>query len=151
MIDVMLTFYTIGFTKKSAEQFFELLKKNAVKKLIDIRISNGSQLAGFAKGKDLAYFLREICGIGYRHIEDFAPTKELLSDWHDKKVSWSEYEKIYRGLLDSRHIANKYDINSFDGACFLCSEETPEQCHRRLLVEYFAEHSPSEVKIVHLK
>ncbi len=146
----MVTLFTIGFTKKSAEQFFELLKKNRVKKLVDIRISNSSQLAGFAKGKDLAYFLRQICGIGYRHIVDFAPTKELLADWHDKAISWSEYEKIYRGLLDSRKITSKYTLEEFDGACFLCSEETPEQCHRRLLVEYFAEKNPDKVKIVHL-
>ena len=77
----MITLYTIGFTKKSAEDFFELLKKHHVKNIIDVRISNSSQLAGFAKGNDLIYFLKQICGIGYRHIVDFAPTKELLGDY----------------------------------------------------------------------
>ena len=84
----MITLYTIGFTKKSAEQFFELLKKNNVKQLVDVRISNGSQLAGFAKGKDLAYFIKQICGISYKHITDFAPTKELLDRWHKQTVTW---------------------------------------------------------------
>ena len=82
----MITLYTIGFTKKSAEDFFELLKKHHVKNIIDVRISNSSQLAGFAKGNDLIYFLKQICGIGYRHIVDFAPTKELLGDYRSGKV-----------------------------------------------------------------
>lgn len=146
----MITLYTIGFTKKSAEQFFELLKRNHVKRLVDIRINNTSQLAGFAKGKDLAYFAKEICGIGYDHVVDFAPTKELLDQWHDKIVTWKEYEQIYHSLLTQRRIANNYSLDEFDGACFLCSEETPEQCHRRLLVEYMSEMCPGEITIKHL-
>lgn len=146
----MITLYTIGFTKKSAEQFFELLKNNHVKRLVDVRINNTSQLAGFAKGKDLAYFVRKICGIHYDHITDFAPTKELLDKWHDKEVTWKEYEQIYRELLTDRMIANRYSIDEFDGACFLCSEETPEQCHRRLLVEYMSELCPDDIQIRHL-
>jgi uncharacterized protein (DUF488 family) len=146
----MITLYTIGFTKKSAEQFFELLKKNKVKKLVDVRISNSSQLAGFAKGKDLAYFTKQICGIPYEHIEDFAPTKDLLDRWHKQEVTWSEYEQIYSTMLKERDILRKYGIKAFDGACFLCSEETPEQCHRRLLAEYMQKHSSEEVRIVHL-
>ena len=146
----MITLYTIGFTKKSAEQFFELLKKNKVKKLVDVRISNSSQLGGFAKGKDLAYFTKQICGIPYEHIEDFAPTKDLLDRWHKQEVTWSEYEQIYSTMLKERDILRKYGIKAFDGACFLCSEETPEQCHRRLLAEYMQKHSSEEVRIVHL-
>ena len=91
----MITLYTIGFTRKSAEQFFELLKNNHVTRLVDVRISNTSQLAGFAKGKDLAYFVHQICGINYDHIVDFAPTKDLLDQWHNKEVTWQEYETIY--------------------------------------------------------
>jgi uncharacterized protein (DUF488 family) len=147
----MINLYTIGFTKKSAEQFFELLKKYQVKKLIDIRINNSSQLAGFAKGIDLSYFAKQICGIGYAHVVDFAPTKELLSDYRKKNVDWLEYQRIYRKLIESRNISQKYKTENFDGACFLCSEETPEQCHRRLLVAYFKEISPEEVQIVHIK
>ena len=146
----MITLYTIGFTKKSAEKFFELLKNNGVKQLVDIRISNNSQLAGFAKGKDLAYFVKQICGINYQHIVDFAPTKELLDRWHKQAVTWEDYIVEYTSMLKSRDIIQKYGIRRFDRACFLCSEETPEICHRRLLVEYLRNHSTEEVRIVHL-
>lgn len=147
----MITIYTIGFTKKSAVQFFELLKKNNVKQLVDVRISNASQLAGFAKGKDLEYFVNQICGIPYKHIPDFAPTKDLLDKWHNKEVSWAEYEQIYCTMLKERDIIRKYGIKPFDGSCFLCSEDTPEQCHRRLLAEYMQKSCVEEVQIIHLK
>ena len=146
----MITLYTIGFTKKSAERFFGLLRDNGVKQLVDIRINNSSQLAGFAKGKDLVFFVNEICHIPYQHIVDFAPTKELLDQWHKNEVTWTEYEEIYTKMLKDREIVKKYGVKSFDGACFLCSEDTPEQCHRRLLAEYMKEHSKEEVRIVHL-
>lgn len=146
----MITLFTIGFTKKSAERFFTLLKDNGVKSLIDVRISNSSQLAGFAKGKDLEFFVKEICHIPYKPITDFAPTKELLDQWHKKTVSWTEYEEIYTSALKQRNIIKRYGVKQFDGACFLCSEETPEQCHRRLLVEYMKKHSTEEVRIIHL-
>lgn len=146
----MITLFTIGFTKKSAEHFFNLLRNNGVKQLVDIRISNSSQLAGFAKGKDLEFFVKEICHIPYRHIADFAPSKELLDQWHKQEVTWKEYEKIYIQLLKDRDILRKYGIKAFDGSCFLCSEDTPEQCHRRLLAEYLQEHSSEQVKIIHL-
>lgn len=146
----MITFYTIGFTKKSAEIFFELLKKNGVRQLIDVRINNGSQLAGFAKGKDLAYFVKKICGINYKHIIDFAPTKDLLDRWHKETITWDEYVDEYTAMLQNRAIIKKYGIKQFDGACFLCSEETPEMCHRRLLTEYMKNYSSEEVKIVHI-
>ena len=146
----MITLYTIGFTKKSAERFFGLLRDNGVKQLVDIRINNSSQLAGFAKGKDLEFFVNEICHIPYQHIVDFAPTKELLDQWHKNEVTWPEYEEIYTKMLKDREIVKKYGVKSFDGACFLCSEDTPEQCHRRLLAEYMKEHSKEEVRIVHL-
>ena len=146
----MITLYTIGFTKKSAEQFFGLLRKNNVKQLVDVRISNSSQLAGFAKGKDLEFFTNEICHIPYIHIVDFAPTKELLDLWHKNEVTWTEYVEIYTQMLKDREIVKKYGVKSFDGACFLCSEDTPEQCHRRLLAEYLQEHSKEKVRIVHL-
>ena len=146
----MITLYTIGFTKKSAEQFFNLLRDNNVMQLIDVRISNSSQLAGFAKGKDLEFFVKEICHIPYKHITDFAPSKELLDQWHKQEVTWEEYVKVYTDLLKDRDVLRKYGVKSFDGSCFLCSEDTPEQCHRRLLAEYFKKHSADPVKIVHL-
>jgi len=146
----MITFYTIGFTRKSAEQFFGLLRDNGVKQLVDVRISNSSQLAGFAKGKDLEFFTNEICHIPYKHIIDFAPTKELLDRWHKNEVTWPEYVEIYTKILKDRDVAKKYGAKAFDGACFLCSEDTPEQCHRRLLAEYLQKHSKEKVQIEHL-
>lgn len=146
----MITLYTIGFTKKSAEHFFDLLKDNDVKQLVDVRISNSSQLAGFAKGKDLEFFVKEICHIPYKHIVDFAPSKELLERWHKQEVTWDEYEKVYIRLLKDRDILRNYGTKAFDKSCFLCSEDTPEQCHRRLLAEYYKEHSIEQVKIIHL-
>lgn len=146
----MITLYTIGFTKKSAEHFFNLLRDNHVKQLVDVRISNSSQLAGFAKGKDLEFFVKEICHIPYKHIADFAPTKELLDQWHKQEVTWDEYIKVYTDLLKDREILQKYGVKAFDGSCFLCSEDTPEQCHRRLLAEYLQKHSKEKVAIVHL-
>lgn len=146
----MITLYTIGFTKKSAEHFFNLLRDNNVKQLVDVRISNSSQLAGFAKGKDLEFFVREICHIPYKHVADFAPSKELLDRWHKQDVTWEEYERIYIRLLNDRNIMRNYGIKAFDGSCFLCSEDTPEQCHRRLLAEYLKKHSTEQVMILHL-
>lgn len=146
----MITLYTIGFTKKSAEQFFELLKARRVRTLVDVRINNRSQLAGFAKGSDLTYFLQQIGGIGYRHITDFAPTKELLSDYRAGKVDWKEYERIFNDLLSKRAINKRYQVADFDNCCFLCSEETPEYCHRRLLAEYLQRQEPENVQIIHL-
>ncbi len=146
----MTTLYTIGFTKKSAERFFSLLRDNGVKQLVDVRISNGSQLSGFAKGKDLEFFVKEICHIPYKHITDFAPSKELLDKWHKQEVTWAEYETIYTTMLKERDILRKYGVKQFDGSCFLCSEETTEYCHRRLLAEYMKKHSSEEVKIIHL-
>jgi len=141
--------YTIGFTKKSAEQFFSLLLDNRVKRLVDIRINNSSQLAGFAKGADLQYFARAIGNMDYVYMEDFAPTKELLSDYQNKRMDWDEYQKIYHSLLKERNIAKKYDVKDFDGSCFLCSENIPDHCHRRLLVEFFKAQNKN-VEIVHL-
>ncbi|WP_297273549.1 DUF488 domain-containing protein [uncultured Bacteroides sp.] len=146
----MVTLYTIGFTKKNAEQFFELLKKNHISRLVDVRINNSSQLAGFAKGVDLKYFVKHICNAEYVHIIDFAPTKDLLSKWRKEEVNWEQYTKVYLGLLKERGIIKKYGVKCFDNSCFLCSEETPEMCHRRLLVEYMKENSTEDVNIVHL-
>ncbi len=132
----MIELYTIGFTQKSARQFFDLLKNNGVAELVDTRISNQSQLAGFAKSDDLAFFTQAICGISYSHQLDFAPTKELLSKYRKDEISWQEYEVEYLNLLDLRRIAHKADVAHLHCRCLLCSEHTPEFCHRRLLAEY---------------
>ena len=146
----MITLYTIGFTKKSAEHFFELLKMHNISIVIDVRINNSSQLAGFAKGSDLEYFLKQIGNIKYCHVEDFAPTKELLSNYRAGKVNWSEYVHIYTMLLDKRQINQRYKVTDFDNCCFLCSEDTPEQCHRRLLAEYLKQQDSNNIRIIHL-
>lgn len=146
----MIKLFTIGFAKKTAKYFFEILNNNGVEKIIDIRFNNKSQLAGFAKSPDIGYFAKEICNIDYEYIIDFAPTKELLSDYRNKKIDWLGYERIFRQLIEKRNVAKKYNIENFNNACFLCSEDVPDRCHRRLLVEYFKKINPN-IKIIHLK
>ena len=127
--------FTIGFSGKSAEEFFTLLTQNSVKKLIDIRLNNSSQLSGFTNIKHLPYFLK-LHNIEYDYKPIFAPTKELLSSYKDKKTSWQEYEKIYIETLKKRDVLKFIDIADFQDSVFLCSEATANMCHRRLLAEY---------------
>lgn len=141
--------YTIGFTKKNAEQFFNLLIHNNVKRLIDIRLNTKSQLAGFAKGEDLAYLLPKVAKIEYIYRPEYAPTKELLDGFRNKDINWAEYEEKYIQILEEREILHDIDCAQFDGACLLCSEDTPEMCHRRLLAEYITT-ACKEIKVVHL-
>ncbi len=146
-----MNLYTIGFTQKSAERFFELIKTHHVTMLIDIRLNNKSQLAGFTKGEDLKYFLKEICGCEYRHCVEFAPTKAILDGYKKKLFSWEEYVRQYLPLMESRHAVEKF-LSTFSEAeniCLLCSEPTPEQCHRRLLAEMIAAAAPN-VTIIHI-
>ena len=145
----MIQLYTIGFTGKSAEKFFTLLQNNAVERIVDTRINNTSQLSGFAKADDLAFFARSVGRIDYKHQLDFAPTKDLLANYRNGKISWSEYEIEYLNLLDVRKIANKVNIEELHQNCLLCSEHTPEKCHRRLLAEYF-QHRYNDILIIHL-
>jgi len=145
----MIRLYTIGFTEKTAAFFFALLQKENVKKILDIRINNTSQLAGFAKGKDLAFFAKAILDADYEHNVDLAPTKELLNDYRDKKIDWMQYEKKYIDILNKRNILMKLDINKLDGVCLLCSEHKPDMCHRRLLAEYLKK-ANKEIEIIHL-
>lgn len=132
----MTTIYTIGFTGKSAEEFFTILKNAGVKRVIDIRLYPSTQLSGFARKKDLAFFLKNLCGIGYQHNNELAPNDEILKGYKDSKISWAEYEIEYLKLLDGRNVAQNTKPELLDGVCFLCAEKTPEQCHRRLLAEY---------------
>ena len=97
-----MNLYTIGFTKKSARAFFELLKKIEIELLLDIRLNNKSQLAGFTKGDDLCYFLSEICNCKYRHCLEYAPTKDILDGYKKKNISWNEYEEMYTNLILKR-------------------------------------------------
>lgn len=142
--------YTIGFTGKSAEEFFELLKRHGIKTLIDARLNNKSQLAGFTKVKDFPYLLKQIGSVEYRHLDSLAPTKELLDGYKDGAVSWSEYEEVYNSLLESRNL-NTITPAILENACILCSEPTADQCHRRLAAEYLQEKYPdAAISIVHL-
>jgi uncharacterized protein (DUF488 family) len=142
--------YTVGFTQKSARQFFDLLKSNGIRRLVDVRLSNSGQLSGFTKSTDLAYFLDEICGAEYVHQPLLAPTKQLLSDYRAGKRTWAEYEDIFNALMAERQIETAISPSLFDiPAVMLCSEPTAEQCHRRLVAEYLQRHW-DDVTIHHL-
>ncbi len=142
--------YSIGFTKKTAEQFFGLLKSAGIRRLLDVRLNNVSQLAGFAKRKDLPYFLREICGAEYAHEPLLAPTKEILDDYKKRKGSWEEYEHRFRALMAERRVEEKLDPSALAvPTALLCSEPTPDHCHRRLILEYLRD-KWSELTIRHL-
>ena len=142
--------YTIGFTGKSAEEFFSLLKRVGIKILIDIRLNNTSQLAGFTKGKDLAYFVKEILGGQYHHLIQLAPTKEMLNKYQ-RDNNWGIYETEFMALLDMRKIENNVDMELLKGpSVLLCSEKTAEKCHRRLVAEYVQKRMLPDFEIVHL-
>lgn len=146
-----MNLYTIGFTKKSAKEFFQLLQKNNIDLLLDIRLNNKSQLSGFAKGKDLEYFLDIICNCKYKHCLEYAPSKTLLDEYKKKNISWNDYVKQYNHLLLVRN--NYKDFSStykeFKNICLLCSEPTANKCHRRLLAEILSEYNP-QINIKHL-
>ncbi|HEY7974514.1 MAG TPA: DUF488 domain-containing protein [Ktedonobacterales bacterium] len=133
--------YTTGFTKKTAEQFFESLRRSGIRRLLDIRLNNSSQLAGFSKRDDLAYFLREICDADYQHEPLLAPTQELLDEYRKQKGSWEAYERRFLALMRERRIEKRIDRSLFAiPTVLLCSEATPEHCHRRLVAEYLRDH-----------
>jgi uncharacterized protein (DUF488 family) len=141
--------FTIGFTKKSAEKFFTRLKDAGVKRLIDVRLNNVSQLAGFTKKNDLQYFTKAICNIDYVHLTELAPTAEILDPYRKaKNGDWDSYERQFLDLMRSRHIENT-PREILDGGCLLCSEDKPHHCHRRLVAEYLNEHW-GDVEIEHI-
>jgi uncharacterized protein (DUF488 family) len=132
--------FTIGFTKKSAETFFTRLKSAGVKRLIDVRLNNVSQLAGFTKRDDLRYFTKAICDIDYVHLPELAPTADILDPYKKQKSGdWPLYERQFLNLMRTRRIEETVSRDLLDGGCLLCSEETPHHCHRRLVAEYFKE------------
>jgi uncharacterized protein (DUF488 family) len=141
--------YTIGFTKKSAEQFFTRLKQPGLVRLLDVRLNNVSQLAGFAKRDDLRFFLKEINGIDYLHMKELAPTKDILDAFKKNKGDWTTYEDQFLTLMEERKIAERVARDVVDGGCLLCSEATPEHCHRRLVAEYLSR-SWGSLEIKHL-
>lgn len=143
--------FTIGFTRTTAEHFFDRLKSNRIERLLDVRLNNRSQLAGFAKRDDLAYFLRELVGAEYEHAPLLAPTQDILDDFKKKgQMPWEEYERRFNSLLREREVENKLSPQEFSRrTVLLCSESTPEHCHRRLVAEYLHERW-GELEIVHL-
>ncbi len=142
--------YTIGFTQKSAQRFFELLDANGVRTLIDTRLNPHGQLSGFSKQPDLAYFLDRLSGIDYHHVPELAPTEDILRAYRTSK-NWGEYVVQFEALMDARLIPDSLDRALFEGGpvCLLCSEATPERCHRRLVAERLA-CSWDDVEILHL-
>lgn len=130
--------YTIGFTKKSARDFFETLATANVARVVDIRLNNTSQLSGFAKHGDLPYFLEKTSGIDYIHIPDLAPTKEMLDAYKKHEASWADYEESFIKLMKERQIEKSWIEKIRDSDCLLCSEEKAVHCHRRLVAEYFS-------------
>jgi uncharacterized protein (DUF488 family) len=141
--------FTIGFTKKSAEAFFTKLQRAGVKRLIDVRLNNNSQLAGFSKRDDLAYFLRSIAGIEYVHALDLAPTQDLLDRYKKEGRDWPAYERDFLQLIANRQIEQRVSRELLDHGCLLCSEHPPHHCHRRLVAEYLRDRWGS-MEIEHL-
>lgn len=128
--------FTIGFTKKSAEQFFTRLKQPGLQRVVDTRLNNVSQLAGFTKKEDLRFFLREVGHIDYVHLPALAPTQEMLEAYKKNGGDWATYERQFLALMAERRIETTVDKSLLAGACLLCSEPTPHYCHRRLVAEY---------------
>jgi len=141
---------TVGFTKKPARRFFELLRESGAKRVVDIRLNNVSQLAGFTKKGDLAYFLREICGMDYVHLPVLAPTQEVLDEYKKNGGDWAAYEKSFLQLLSDRRVEERVSRDLIADGCLLCSEDSPSHCHRRLVAEYLQRHW-GDVEIIHLR
>lgn len=144
-----ITLFTIGFVSKSAEKFFGLLAQAGVRRVIDVRLHNSSQLAGYTKRRDLEYFLKAIVGADYVHLPIFAPTKTLLDGYKKGQINWPEYERQYQDILQHRQPHTKLTPEILDHACLLCAESTANQCHRRLAAEYLQNTWPNLI-ISHL-
>jgi uncharacterized protein (DUF488 family) len=146
----LVRIFTLGFTRKNAETFFESLRKSGARQLIDVRLNNRSQLAGFTKSADLAYFLEKICGMAYRHSPILAPTQELLSAYRSGDAGWPEYRRRFLMLMRERNIERLIGRSDIHNACLLCSEDAPEQCHRTLVAEYL-QAAWGDVEIIHIR
>jgi len=128
--------FTIGFTKKPAREFFDKLRRPGLVRLLDVRLNNASQLAGFTKRDDLLFFCEAILSIGYLHLPELAPTQLMLDEYKKNGGDWLDYEAEFRGLMSERKVEDNIARELIDGGCLLCSEPTPENCHRRLVAEY---------------
>ncbi len=132
--------YTIGFTQKTAREFFGQLKAAGIRRVVDVRLNNTSQLARFTKREDLPYFLKELCNAEYQHEPLLAPTQDILDAFKKEKGGWLEYVTSYRALLGRREVEKKIPSCLFEEpTALLCSELEPDNCHRRLAAEYLSE------------
>jgi uncharacterized protein (DUF488 family) len=145
-----MNIYTIGFTKKNAETFFKFIKTSNIKTIIDVRLNNVSQLAGFAKKDDLKFFLRELCSTEYVYAPELTPTKEILDPYKDGKMTWKAYEDKFLNLMSQRNIERSIRPELLDHGCLLCSEHEPHMCHRRLVVEYINKSTDLNLTVKHL-
>lgn len=144
-----ITIFTIGFTKKTARGFFSSLINHSVETILDTRLNNTGQLAGFSKKADLDYFSNEILGKQYTHWLDAAPTDDILTAFKKKQISWETYSEEYLSLLKIRRVAENINPKQLHLSCLLCSEHSPRYCHRRILAEYLKDHF-KDVTILHL-
>jgi uncharacterized protein (DUF488 family) len=150
MMPARISVATIGFTQTTAENFFGRLRAAGIKKVVDVRLHNTSQLAAFAKSDDLAYFLKAICGIDYVHTPLLAPDDRMLKAFKKEKGDWGVYQGRFLELMRERKIEQKLKPKSLDGVCLLCSEATPHNCHRRLVCEYLNSHWGGQLDVRHL-
>jgi len=141
--------FTIGFTQKTAEQFFELLRRSGAKRVVDVRLNNVSQLAGFAKKQDLAYFAKQICGMDYVHMPELAPTQDILDEYKKNKGDWAVYERKFLELMARRQVEKTVSKGVIEEGCLLCSEHKPHHCHRRLVADYLKQHW-GDIEVDHL-
>jgi uncharacterized protein (DUF488 family) len=142
--------YTIGFTRKNAETFFGLIRAARIKTLIDVRLNNSSQLAGFAKRDDLRFLLRELSGTDYVHLLELAPTKEMLDPYRKGELGWDAYAARFLDLMARRNVERLIAPALLEQGCLLCSEHQPHHCHRRLVAEYLQQTSGVELSVQHL-
>lgn len=142
--------HTIGFTQKPASKFFNLLRSSGARRVVDVRLNNSSQLAGFAKRNDLAFFLHEVCDMEYVHLPILAPTKDMLDEYRKGGGDWDRYEDRFLSLMQERAAEKEVPKEVIDGGCLLCSEAEPHRCHRRLVLEYLREHW-GDLEIGHLE
>ena len=146
----MIKLFTIGFTRKTAQQFFDSLRSAGVKTVVDTRLNNSGQLAGFSKKDDLRFFADRLLGARYTHWLDAAPTEDLLKKYRNKEITWGDYERAYKTLIEARAVEKSLFAKELDNACLLCTEDKPHHCHRRILAEYLAERIPGGASIAHL-
>jgi uncharacterized protein (DUF488 family) len=143
--------YTIGFTGKTAEAFFGALRRAGVRRLLDVRLHNTSNMAGFTKQRDLPFFLREICAVEYHHEPRLSPSEELFRGIRGRKIAWSEYERGFLALLAERRVESHVDRALFAGSTvLLCAEASADHCHRRLVLEYLDRKWKAGFEPVHL-